>query len=431
MRWSDEVVGVALEAFFRGDSVRAAAKRAGISRTTLTRRLDAMGVAHPRMRGQGRWIPDSIIGPALASYRCGVSLLNAAASVGVSEMTLRRRLESDAGAVRERKQRALSLTLAEREEIRVGIVLGQSDTEIGARIGRHRGTIWREITTNGGRAGYRVYQAHQRAGQVAKRPKPGWTETRPGLWTEVQSLLREKKWSPEQIAKRLRRDHNDDPQWCVSAESIYEGIYVQTRGELRKELIACLRQARPRRQPQRRAVSQASIKDMVNIALRPPEASDRALPGSWEGDLIVGIENKSAIATLIERTTRYGFLIKLENKTASHVAERISAVMGLVPEQIRKYLTWDQGSELAAHATIASATNMTVYFCDPHSPWQRPTNENFNGLARQFLPKHTDLSIHTQNDLNEIAKLLNERPRRVLAWDTPTERFEQLVATTT
>jgi transposase, IS30 family len=429
-RLSDEVVAVGLVAFFRGESVSGAARLAGISRTTLFKRLDELGVAHPKKVGQGR-VPDSVVASALTVYRGGVSLAEAALGAGISQRTLLRRLDSNADRVVERKHRPGSLSLADREEIRVGIALGQSDAEIGARINRHRSTVWREIKANGDRKSYRVVQADERSCQATKRPKSGWTVIKPELWVEVQRLLREKKWSPEQIAKRLRRDHNDKPQWCVSAESIYEAIYVQTRGELRRELIGCLRQSRPRRQPQRRATSQAPIKDMVNIAQRPPEQSNRAFPGSWEGDLIVGIENKSMIATLVERTTRFGFLIKLENKTAPHVAEQISRVLAELPEFMRKSLTWDQGTELAAHSTVTGATNMAVYFCDPHSPWQRPTNENFNGLARQFLPKYTDLSIHTQQQLNEIANLLNERPCRVLAWDTTKERYEQLVATTT
>jgi IS30 family transposase len=384
----------------------------------------------------GTWsrarVPRSVVMVGLVAVARGMSQPAAARLAGVGLNTLRRRLAQESvGVLRDRKSRANALTLAEREEIRCGIERGDSDARLGLRLGRHRGTIGREIAAGGGRGAYRAFVAHELAEQRARRPKVCWTVERAWLWEQVQELLRTRKWSPEGIARRLRQAHPDEPQWWVSHEAIYQAIFIQARGELRKELAACLHSRRARRQPRTRSSPGSKIINMVNIAQRPAEVTDRAVPGHWEGDLVIGANSASAIATLVERTSRFGMIVKIDSKHAEHVAARVGETMSRLPTVLARSLTWDQGTELAAHQAFTVKTNIPVYFCDPHSPWQRPSNENWNAKVRWFLPKGTDLSGYTQNDLDNIATIINGRPREIHAWDTAAERFAELVAITT
>ena len=321
------------------------------------------------------------------------------------------------------------LSYPEREEIAIGLARGESIRVIAARIGRDPSTISRERARNSTvRTGYRAWRAEEQAGERAKRPKAAKLATNHVLRTIVQDGLT-RGWSPEQIVLRLRHDHPHDKTMRVSHETIYQSIYVQGRGALRRELATCLRTGRALRRPQRHAEHRRTrIHDMVNISERPAEADDRAVPGHWEGDLITGKNNRSAIGTLVERSTRYCMLLHLpDTHDATSVHNALITAINTLPAQLRRSLTWDQGIEMTRHHDISIAADIDVYFCDPYSPWQRGSNENTNGLLRQYFPKGTDLSVHSAEHLTAVATQLNNRPRKTLGIFTPTEALTTLI----
>jgi IS30 family transposase len=340
------------------------------------------------------------------------------------------------------------LNIYDRESILAGINAGKSIRQIAAELGRHPSTVLRELRKNmyhqqyrrRSQAGfparppwhYSPHRAQLRADRNASRPKTAKLAENPRLRAEVQDRL-EHKHSPEQIMQRLVHDFPDDPEMRVSHETIYQSLYVQGRGALNRELTRHLRTGRALRKPRHRpGQRQPRIKDMVLISERPPQVEERAVPGHWEGDLIVGNQHKSAMGTLVERKTGYLMLLHLpDDHGALAVQEAMITKMSRLPETLRQTLTWDQGIEMANHAQIAAATDLDIYFCDPHSPWQRGTNENTNGLLRQYFLKGTDLSFWGPGYLDYVAAELNNRPRKRLGWRTPAEALDQLLSDST
>ena len=330
-----------------------------------------------------------------------------------------------------RKRSSLSLTLSEREEISRGIVAGDPMRLIAASLGRSPSTVSREINRNGGRRRYRASKAEQAAWMRAHRPKPCKLVGNRRLARLVASKL-QLQWSPQQIAGWLKHTYAHDKNYHVSHETIYRSLYIQARGVLKKELIGHLRTQRTMRHSRHgndHGEGRGQIKDMITISKRPASVEDRAVPGHWEGDLVAG-SNNTHIATLVERHTRYVMLAKVTGKDTNTVITALINQARKLPKELYKSLTWDRGKELADHTRFSLATDIDVCFCDPQSPWQRGSNENTNGLLRQYFPKGTDLSVHSQRHLNKIARRLNERPRRTLDFHTPAEKFDECVAAT-
>ena len=361
----------------------------------------------------------------------GESAVVIAAAVGRSHDCVDR-VRRACGGVPLRRQHECEryLSLAEREEISLALVSGSSFASIARMLGRSTSTVSREVNRCGGRDRYRAVEAQREAQERSQRPKIPKLAQCSRLRRVVTGML-ERRLSPQQIARRLRVEYPHEPEMRVSHETIYQSLFVQGRGTLRKELHRHLRSGRALRRPQHRTETRGRISNMVMISERPAEIEDRAVPGHWEGDLITGSHNRSAIGTLVERQTRYVLLCRLPNgHGAEAVRDAITKRILTLPRHLRHSLTWDQGREMAQHAEFTIATGIQVYFCDPHSPWQRGSNENTNGLLRQYFPKGTDLSSHSQQRLNAVARELNGRPRQTLGWMTPSEKLAELVATT-
>jgi IS30 family transposase len=342
-------------------------------------------------------------------------------------------LLSRTGGIRppNRKRSNLALTLVEREEISRGIVAERSIRSMASLLGRSPSTVSREVCRNGGYDQYRAAVADEQAWVRARRPKRCKLAAHAWLRRAVARQLR-LNWSPEQIAGWLKRTHPEDEAYQVSHETIYRSLFVQARGVLKKELVQHLRSKRTIRRSKhatQKGNDHGQIKNMISIRERPASVEDRAVPGHWEGDLISGSKN-SYIATLVERHTRYVMLVKVDNKETLTVVSALTKHAKKLPTELYKSLTWDRGKELAAHRQFTLATDIDVYFCDPQSPWQRGSNENTNGLLRQYFPKGTDLSVHSQAHLNKGARQLNERPRKTLEFATPAEKFNKCVALT-
>ena len=363
----------------------------------------------------------------------GGTFASAATAVGCSTKSIQRFMARTGGMMRPARVRSpRRLSLADREEVSRGLIAGDSLRQIAGRLGRATSTISREVAWNGPRHVYRAWQADTTAARRARRPKPVKLATHPRLCHEVERRLRE-CWSPQQIAARLVRDYPDDLDMRVSHETIYRSLFVQARGALRKELSTCLRTGRTQRRSHKRTEHSGTgrLRQMVLISDRPAAVADRAVPGHWEGDLIVGKGGRSTIGTLVERSSRYVVLLPLPHgRTAEHVRRALTHQLSTLPTELRRTLTWDQGKEMAEHAQFTLDTQIAVFFCDPHSPWQRGSNENSNGLLRQYFPKSADLSIYTRAELNAVARQLNNRPRHTLDWMTPAEVFSRFVAST-
>jgi IS30 family transposase len=358
------------------------------------------------------------------AFQAGLFASEAGERIGMDRTTAKRMLVA-AGGVRPRRGRNLQgryLSFLEREEIALGIAAGQSIRQIAKRIGRSPSTVSREITRNSVRGRYRATSAQVAAHHRAARPKSAKLAVNLRLRARVESDLA-RRLSPEQIVGRLRRDFPHDPEMRVSVETIYQSLYVQSRGALKQGLTRCLRTGRAIRRPSRKVGQRKNrIPNMVNIADRPPIASDRAVPGSWEGDLIIGARNATAIGTLVERSSNYTMLIALpEGYKPEQVAPALAKKIQQLPEHLRKALTWDQGPEMRDWEKVKIDTGIQIFFCDPHSPWQRGINENTNGLLRQYFPKGTSLAGFTEAQLDAVAAELNDRPRKRLEFQTPNE----------
>jgi IS30 family transposase len=382
------------------------------------------------MRFSYRMVPE-VYQVFWAAMARGEFITDAAAEAGTYRKQGTRWLFA-AGGVRPRRGRDLKgrcLTLTQREEIALGRARGESIRSIATAIGRAPSTVSRELRRNTDAQGrYRATTAHALAYARASRPKPAKLVTNLRLRGKVEHDLA-KKYSPEQIAGGLRVEFPDQPELQVSTETIYQSLYVQSRGALKHELTRCLRTGRAVRRPSRKVGQRKNrIPNMINIAERPAEADDRAVPGHWEGDLIIGQKNLSAIGTLVERTSNYTMLLHLpDGYTPELVRDALAAKIKTLPEVLRASLTWDQGPEMGQWKQVAVDADIDIYFCDPHSPWQRATNENTNGLLRQYFPKSSDLSQHSAQDLDWVAAELNDRPRKRLGFKKPIEQIGPLL----
>lgn len=445
-----ELMAEAVAAFEREGSVGAAARAVGCAHSTARRLLvqarlfpaQPQPLGKPEARAEFDRLFASGVHSSVAARRVGVTVETGRLWARGIRRSHGRRIYPDGRVTGPPAKRAATnvvmdevvgtgrlLSLAERLVIADGLVNGSSMRSIAAGLGRPASTITREVAAHRDQQGrYVPHQAHREAARTRTRPKESKLN-QTGLLRDyvVEGLTR--KLSPEQISNRLKVDHPDNESMRVSHETIYQALYFQARGGLKREVQAALRTGRARRKPQARGVRRPRFVDeMIMISERPPEVEDRAVPGHWEGDLITGKNNASAIGTLVERTTRYVMLLHLpDTHDAFSVNTQLVAAMDTLPAHLRGSLTWDQGAELAMHASFTMTTNMPVYFCDPASPWQRGSNENTNGLLRQYFPKGSDLSVHGPEELEYVAHELNARPRKTLDWETPAERLRDLL----